>query len=317
MDKKTLPILAIIIPCYNEERIFDYCLTTLRQKLSELIQSHKVSETSFLLFVDDGSQDSTWQLIKNTSEHDRLVKGVKLSRNQGHQIALWAGLRVAQSDITISIDADLQDDVNVIEKMVDCFLVGKEVVYGIRNDRSSDSYMKKTSAELFYGLMQKMGVQQVNNHADFRLLSNRAKEALLSFKESNLYIRGLVPMIGFETGKVYYARKERTAGGTKYSLKKMIHLAINGITSLSVTPLRIIAMAGLAISLLSLMAIIWAIVNKINGGTVQGWSSVLIAIFFLGGIQVLAIGVIGEYIGKIYLETKDRPKYFIEEMVGS
>ncbi|MBN2706750.1 MAG: glycosyltransferase family 2 protein [Deltaproteobacteria bacterium] len=316
MNGKHLPALAIIIPCFNEESIFAYCLKTLLLKLDKLIQAGKISDASFLLFVDDGSQDGTWQLIKNAGRDSRQVKGVKLSRNQGHQIALWAGLRVAQSDVTISIDADLQDDVNAIDRMVDCFHAGKEVVYGIRQDRSSDSYLKRTSASLFYGLMQKIGVQQVVNHADFRLLSNRAKEALLSFKESNLYIRGLVPMIGFETAEVSYVRGRRAAGETKYPLSKMLQLAVNGITSLSVTPLRIIALSGLLISLLSVAAAVWAIVNKLNGGTVQGWASVMIAIFFLGGVQVLSIGVIGEYIGKIYLESKARPKYFIEEMVG-
>lgn len=316
MNGKPSPVLSIIIPCYNEESIFAYCLKTLLLKLGELIRAGKISDNSFLLFVDDGSDDGTWPLIKNASRDSQQVKGVKLSRNQGHQVALWAGLRVAQSDITISIDADLQDDVNAIDKMVDCFHAGKEVVYGIRQDRSSDSYLKRTSASLFYGLMQRIGAQQVVNHADFRLLSNRAKEALLSFKESNLYIRGLVPMIGFETAKVSYDRAKRTAGETKYPLNKMLQLAVNGITSLSVTPLRIIALSGLLISLLSVVAAAWAIVNKLNGGTVQGWASVMIAIFFLGGVQVLSIGVIGEYIGKIYLESKARPKYFIEEMVG-
>jgi len=307
------PQLTIIVPCFNEEQAFAHCLTTLDRKLGELTDLGKISDDSYLLFVDDGSVDTTWDLIQKACDQNRRVQGIKLSRNRGHQIALWAGLEQVKSDISISIDADLQDDVEAIEKMVDVYLKGKEVVYGVRNDRTSDSFFKRTSADLFYRIMNQMGMQQVNNHADFRLLSDRSRRALLSYKETNLYIRGLVPLVGFPQEEVRYGRQARMAGESKYPLRKMLNLAIDGITSFSTVPLRLIALVGLATAMLSVFAAGWAVVNKLAGGTVQGWASVMIAIFFLGGLQLFALGVIGEYIGKIYLETKSRPKYFIEE----
>jgi glycosyltransferase involved in cell wall biosynthesis len=307
------PQLTIIVPCFNEEQAFAHCLTTLDRKLGKLVDLGKISDDSYLLFIDDGSVDATWNLIRKACDQNRRVQGIKLSRNRGHQIALWAGLEQVKSDISISIDADLQDDVEAIEKMVDVYLKGKEVVYGVRNDRTSDSFFKRTSADLFYWLMNQMGMQQVNNHADFRLLSDRARLALLDYKETNLYIRGLVPLVGFPQGEVRYGRQARMAGESKYPLKKMLNLAVDGITSFSTVPLRLIALIGLATAILSVFAASWAVVNKLAGGTVQGWASVMIAIFFLGGLQLFALGIIGEYIGKIYLETKSRPKYFIEE----
>jgi glycosyltransferase involved in cell wall biosynthesis len=316
IDRNTPPLLAIIVPCYNEEQAFAYCLNALSRKLQELTEAGKVAPGSYLLFVDDGSGDATWSLIRQAAGQDRQVRGIRLSRNRGHQVALWAGLKAAESDITITIDADLQDDVEAVGKMVDAYLEGWEVVYGVRDDRVSDSFFKRTTANLFYRLMQLMGAQQVANHADFRLLSDRARQALLGHEEANLYIRGLVPMVGFSQGEVRYVRRERTAGESKYPFHKMLQLAINGITSLSVTPLRIIALSGLATALLSVVAALWALANKLAGGTIQGWTSVMIAIFFLGGIQIFSIGIIGEYIGKIYLETKRRPKYFISERIG-
>jgi len=307
------PQLTIIVPCFNEEQAFAHCLTTLDRKLGKLVDLGKISDDSYLLFIDDGSVDATWNLIRKACDQNRRVQGIKLSRNRGHQIALWAGLEQVKSDISISIDADLQDDVEAIEKMVDVYLKGKEVVYGVRNDRTSDSFFKRTSADLFYRMMNQMGMQQVNNHADFRLLSDRARLALLDYKETNLYIRGLVPLVGFPQGEVRYGRQARMAGESKYPLKKMLNLAVDGITSFSTVPLRLIALIGLATAILSVFAASWAVVNKLAGGTVQGWASVMIAIFFLGGLQLFALGIIGEYIGKIYLETKSRPKYFIEE----
>jgi len=310
------PQLTIIIPCFNEEQAFAHCFTTLDRTLGKLADLGKISADSYLLFVDDGSNDATWDLIRQACERNQQVRGIKLSRNQGHQIALWAGLDQVEGDISISIDADLQDDVEAIEKMVDVYLEGNEVVYGIRDNRTSDSFFKRTTAELFYRLMNQMGVQQVGNHADFRLLSNRARLALLDYKEANLYIRGLIPLVGFSQSEVHYGRQARTAGESKYPLRKMLNLAVDGITSFSIVPLRLIALIGLTTAGLSVLAAGWAVANKFAGGTIQGWASVMIAIFFLGGLQLFALGVIGEYIGKIYLETKSRPKYFIEDKAG-
>ncbi|WP_241722193.1 glycosyltransferase family 2 protein [Raoultella sp. HC6] len=307
------PKLAIVVPCYNEEAVFSQCLSVLRGVIAELISATLIAEDSYILFVDDGSRDSTWQLIAQASMDLSMVRGVKLSRNRGHQIALLAGLEAAEADITVSIDADLQDDTAVIALMVKEYLNGNEIVYGVRNDRTSDSPFKRKTASLFYGCMKWMGVQQVPQHADFRLLSNRAKKALLSFKEQNLYLRGLVPLIGYRSTQVAYSRTVRVAGESKYPLKKMIALAIEGITSLTITPLRIIAVLGFAISILSACAALYALFEKFTGNTVEGWTSVMIAIFFLGGVQMLSLGIIGEYVGKIYMESKGRPKYFIEK----
>lgn len=311
-----LPKLAIVIPCYNEEDIFNYCLTSLVGIINDLTMKELISQESYLLFIDDGSKDSTWSLIEKASTESELVKGIKLSRNRGHQIALISGLKNSDSDITISIDADLQDDISVIEKMVVAYLNGNEIVYGVRNDRASDSFFKRKTAELFYGVMNFLGVQQIPNHADFRLMSSNAKESLLSFKEQNIYLRGLVPLIGFKSTSVLYSRTIRVAGESKYPLRKMIALAIEGITSLTVTPLRIITVMGFSISMISAIAALFAIYEKISGNTVAGWTSVMIAIFFLGGVQMLSLGVIGEYVGKIYIESKNRPKYFIEKTAG-
>ena len=307
------PKLAIVVPCYNEEEVFSHCLSELQAVLAELVTATLISADSYILFVDDGSCDSTWQLIAQASMDYSTVKGVKLSRNRGHQVALVAGLEAAESDITVSIDADLQDDTSVIALMVKEYLNGNEIVYGVRNDRASDSTFKRKTAGLFYSCMKWMGVQQVPQHADFRLLSDRAKKALLSFKEQNLYLRGLVPLIGYRSTKVAYSRTVRLAGESKYPLKKMLALAIEGITSLTITPLRIIAISGFAISILSVFAAIYALFEKFSGNTVEGWASVMIAIFFLGGVQMLSLGIIGEYVGKIYMESKGRPKYFIEK----
>ncbi|WP_370576136.1 glycosyltransferase family 2 protein [Serratia sp. PAMC26656] len=315
MISKT-PSLAIVVPCYNEKDAFPYCLDGLTTVLSALIKKGKISGKSHVLFVDDGSKDNTWWQIQSASRKSPFVRGLKLSRNRGHQIALMAGLSNADTDVTVSIDADLQDDIGCIEKMIDKYNEGFEIVYGVRNNRDSDSAFKRMTANKFYSLMAKLGVNQVPNHADFRLLSRTALGALNKFKEQNVYLRGLIPLLGYKSSNIYYSRDERVAGESKYPLKKMISLALEGITSLTITPLRMIAVAGIVTCLLSSIAAIYAVIEKLQGNTVAGWTSVMIAIFFLGGVQMLSLGIIGEYIGKIYMESKNRPKFFIEERTG-
>lgn len=307
------PKLDILVPCYNEEDVFSYCLTELQGVLNNLITQDMIASHSSITFIDDGSRDMTWNLISEASCQSSSIKGIKLSCNRGHQIALLAGLNESDADIIISIDADLQDDTSVIEKMVRCYLDGYDIVYGVRSDRKTDTGFKRHTAEFFYRTMNWMGVKQIPNHADYRLLSRRALDALLEYKEQNLYIRGLVPLVGFKSNKIFYSRAARLAGESKYPLKKMLGLAVEGITSLTVTPLRTIAALGFGISFFSVFAALYALIEKFSGNTVEGWTSVMIAIFFLGGVQMLSLGVIGEYIGKIYMETKERPKYFIEE----
>jgi len=282
--------------------------------MDDMIQKGKIDKQSHIVFIDDGSKDETWNLIETSSIKHSFVKGIKLSRNKGHQTALMAGLSTCtDSDISVSIDADLQDDSSVIEKMVDEYRAGCDIVYGVRNDRTSDTYFKKFSAELFYKLMFLMGVNQVSNHADFRLLSKRALNSLLQYKEQNLYIRGLIPLIGYPSTKVFYSRSERAAGESKYPLKKMLSLALEGITSFSITPLRIVSALGFSISILSSIGVLYTLIQYILGHTVSGWASVILAILFIGGVQMLCLGIIGEYVGKIYIESKNRPKYFIEK----
>lgn len=309
-----LPVLAIVVPCYNEEASFPLCKHALLTLAEELIAARKIAAESHLLFVDDGSSDATWSLIEQASQTSARVKGVKLSINKGHQAALLAGMEYAKADILVTIDADLQDDVQAIVQMVDAWHSGADVVYGVRNDRHSDSLFKRKSAAMYYQLMGFLGVKQIPDHADFRLLSARAVTSLLSYHEHNLYLRGLVPLLGFPSQRVFYARKKRVAGEAKYSLFPMLKLAMEGITSFSVTPLRIIAITGAVILLFSLLAIISIIIQKASGNTVSGWSSVMVSIFFLGGVQMLCLGILGEYIGKIYLESKARPKYFVEKL---
>lgn len=312
-EKMNKPKLDILVPCYNEEDVFSYCLTELQGVLNNLITQDMIASHSSITFIDDGSRDMTWNLISEASCQSSSIKGIKLSCNRGHQIALLAGLNESDADIIISIDADLQDDTSVIEKMVRCYLDGYDIVYGVRSDRKTDTGFKRHTAEFFYRTMNWMGVKQIPNHADYRLLSRRALDALLEYKEQNLYIRGLVPLVGFKSNKIFYSRAARLAGESKYPLKKMLGLAVEGITSLTVTPLRTIAALGFGISFFSVFAALYALIEKFSGNTVEGWTSVMIAIFFLGGVQMLSLGVIGEYIGKIYMETKERPKYFIEE----
>ena len=282
-----------------------------------LIASSMLSLDSKIIFVDDGSKDNTWELISLACQNSNMINGVKLSRNKGHQIALMAGLSVVDTDISISIDADLQDDIKCIPQMIEQYKNGFDIVYGVRNDRSSDSTFKRFTANAFYKLMTKLGVEQVENHADFRLLSRRALSALLKYQEQNLYIRGIIPQLGYKSTKVYYSRSERLAGESKYPIKKMLSLALDGVTSLSITPLRLVTFLGFGISLISFLMILYSLGSYFFGETVSGWASVIIALSFLGGVQMLCLGVIGEYIGKIYLESKKRPKFFIEKVIDN
>ena len=308
--------LGIVVPCYNEDQVLGETIARLRALLTELHEAQKISADSAVYLVDDGSNDNTWQLIRAGAAEDSRVRGIKLSRNRGHQSALLAGLEMAEGDALISVDADLQDDLGVIGKMVDLHMAGVDIVYGVRESRKKDSIFKRATAELYYRLLSMMGVQIVFNHADYRLMSRRAIKALMAYSEVNLFLRGIVPQLGYTTAIVTYHRSERFAGESKYPLHKMIGLAVDGITSFSVVPLRLIAGMGLTISLLSLLMIVWVVLGKLFlHSVIPGWASSVVPIYLLGGIQLLSVGVIGEYVGKIYLETKRRPRYFIEEDV--
>ena len=313
-----MDILAIVVPCYNEEEMLPITFESLRGKLAELIGKNKISPESFLLFVDDGSRDRTWELIDNENKIHKEVRGLKLAGNVGHQFALTAGLVFAKdiSDISISIDADLQDDIDVFEEMIDKFHDGCDIVYGVRNKRKTDSVFKRVTAQGFYRVMNFFGAKTIYNHADFRLMSKRAMEQYSQYKEQNLFIRGIVPLIGYRTDCVYYDRKIRVAGKSKYPLRKMLALAIEGITSFSVKPIRYIVLLGFLSVLLSLAAFIYALVSYIFFTVEPGWTSLIVSIWFLGGVQLISIGLIGEYIGKIYMEVKGRPRYNIEKYIS-
>lgn len=312
---KMKPVLYIVIPCYNEEEVLPITAPKFREKLEYLKAMGKISEKSRILFVNDGSRDNTWQIIKDLSRDFDCFEGISLSRNRGHQNALLAGLMTAKDrcDVTISIDCDGQDDINAMDEMVDAYLDGCEIVYGVRNDRHTDTFFKRTTAQGFYKFMKFFGAEIVYNHADYRLVSAKALNELAKYKEVNVFLRGMVPMVGFKSTSVYYKRHERLAGKGKYPLRRMISLALNGITSLSVRPIRIITVMGVAVAFISFIGIIWSIIAALLGSTVSGWASTVSIICFLGGIQLLSLGVIGEYIGKIYLETKQRPRYIIAE----
>lgn len=317
-QNKTLipkPILWMVIPCYNEEEVLPITSGLFLNQVNELITSSKISSLSKILFVNDGSSDSTWKIIEELSRQDSHFQGISLSRNRGHQNALFAGLMEARNycDVSISIDCDGQDDISAINEMIDHFLEGSDVVYGIRDDRSSDTFFKKVSAEAFYGLMDKMGVETVFNHADYRLLSLAALDGLANFKETNLFLRGMVPLVGLPSSSVTYARSPRAAGESHYPLAKMIALAADGITSLSVKPIHLISLSGGVIGLLGFMGTLWALIAYAAGTAVSGWTSTICVILFLGGMQLLSLGVIGEYVGKAYLETKHRPRFLIKE----
>lgn len=308
--------LAIVVPCYNEQEVFADTSRQLTDLVKNLIDKQKISEDSFILFVNDGSKDKTWELIDTEYQKNKYVFGLKLAGNVGHQNALLAGLMAAKdmSDVTISIDADLQDDINVIENMIDEYHNGCDIVYGVRSSRKTDTAFKRMTAQGFYKFMHMMGVKSVYNHADFRLMSRRAVEQLGNYKERNLFLRGIVPLIGYKTTSVYYERKERMAGESKYPLKKMLSFAFDGITSFSVKPISMIMWLGIIIVVCSIIAAIYALVSYFCGNTVPGWTSLILSIWFLGGVQLASIGLIGQYIGKTYVETKERPRYNIEEL---
>lgn len=311
--------LAIVVPCYNEEEVLKIASAALREVLDDLIRKEKIAADSFILFVNDGSRDRTWELIEEEhAAYPVQVKGVKLAGNVGHQFALTAGLLTAKdrSDVTVSIDADLQDDVAVIEEMIDKFHAGSDIVYGVRSERKTDTFFKRVTAQGFYRVMALMGVKTVYNHADFRLMSRRAVEQFSKYKETNLFLRGMMPLIGYQTDCVYYERKERVAGESKYPLKKMLALAFNGITSFSIKPISLITVLGLVIIVGCVLAAIYALISYFTGNVVQGWTSLILSIWFIGGVQLMAIGLVGQYIGKIYVEVKQRPRYNIEKILG-
>ncbi|MBR6459583.1 MAG: glycosyltransferase family 2 protein [Actinomycetaceae bacterium] len=312
------PVLAIVVPCYNEEEVLPVTLPLFLNKLDELVLAGLAAPDSRLLFVDDGSRDATWNLICEAASNDVRVAGITLSRNRGHQNALFAGLMEALTfcDVSISIDVDGQDDCDAMDAMLRLYAEGNDVVYGVRDDRSTDTLFKRFTAQAYYRLLNLMDVHAIFNAADYRLMSKKALEALAEYSEVNLFLRGLVPHLGLPSSEVTYARRERLEGKTHYPLRKMLHLAFDGITSFSVRPIRLIIGFGFLVSLFSLALIIWALVVHFAGHTVPGWSSNLILIAFFGGLQILAIGIIGEYIGKIYLEVKERPRYFVANRVG-
>lgn len=310
-----LPILYVVIPCYNEEEVLPVTSGLFFDKIHALAKAEKISPESRVLFVNDGSKDNTWPIIRRLSEENECCEGICLSRNRGHQNALLAGLMTARryADVTISIDCDGQDDINAMDEMIDHYHKGMDIVYGVRSKRDTDTWFKRTTAESFYKLMNALGAQTVYNHADYRLMSRRALDGLAQFHEVNLFLRGLVPLVGYPSSIVTYERAERMAGESHYPLKKMLSFAFDGITSLSVKPIRLITTLGFLISFISALAILWVFATKFFGQTVSGWSSMACAIFFMGGVQLLCLGVIGEYIGKIYNETKARPRFLISE----
>lgn len=312
-------ILYLVIPCYNEEEVISETAKRLKIKMDSLIEKQTISDKSRVVFVNDGSKDKTWELIKRFHEQDALFSGLNLSRNRGHQNALLAGLMTAKdyADMVISMDADLQDDIGAMDEMIEKFHQGCDIVYGVRSKRETDTFFKRFTAESFYKLMNSMGANTVYNHADYRLMSKRALEALGNFTEVNLFLRGIVPMIGFKTGVVTYERSERFAGESKYPLKKMFSFAFEGITSLSIKPIRMITFTGLVVFLISVAMLVYTLTQHFTGRTIIGWASVMVSVWAIGGLLMLAIGIVGEYIGKIYMETKARPRYFIDEFINT
>lgn len=307
--------LLIIVPCYNEQEVLPETTARLSEVISRMLSDCMISEGK-ILYVDDGSRDKTWQLIEDFASSNNFVEGIKLAHNSGHQQALWAGLEwmaASRFDACVSIDADLQDDIDAIQRMVEKYNGGADIVYGIREERKTDTFFKRTTAQSFYKVMRSLGGDIVYNHADFRLMSLRAVEALISYPERNLFLRGMVPLIGFPTAEVFYSRKERMAGESKYPLPKMINFALDGITSFSVKPLRFITAAGIIFIIVALAAIVYGLVAYFGGRVIPGWTSLLVSVWFIGGFILTAIGIIGEYIGKIYKEVKRRPRFFIEK----
>ena len=311
MDTK----LYIVVPCYNEEEVLKETTKRLTAKLDAMVEKQMVSSDSRILYVNDGSKDRTWELIQQLFTENKYVTGLNLSRNRGHQNALLAGLMTAkdEADIVISMDADLQDDVDAIDRFVEEYYKGADIVYGVRCSRKKDTFFKKHTALMFYRFMERMGVEIVYNHADYRLMSKRALEGLAEFKEVNLFLRGIVPMIGYKSSTVEYERDKRFAGESKYPLKKMLAFAIDGITSCSVKPIRVITSVGILISIVSAILLIYVVVGYFLGNTIEGWATLMVLLCFFGGFQIMSIGVVGEYVGKIYLEAKERPRYIISE----
>lgn len=309
-------VLYLVVPCYNEEEVLPSTAEILRDKLREMVSAKLISEESRILFVDDGSKDSTWSIVSDYCARNQEIMGVKLSHNRGHQNALYAGMMIAKEecDCIVSIDADLQDDIEVLHEFIEKYNSGCHIVYGIRRERKKDTFFKRLTAQGFYKFMNLMGAETIYNHADYRLMSKKALEALSEYDEVNLFLRGVVPLIGLKTDTVLYGRKERMAGETKYPFKKMVNFALDGITSFSVKPLRMISTFGLICSVLSVCGLLYALISHFLGYTVPGWTAITCSIWLLGGIQLLGIGVVGEYIGKIFSEVKSRPRYFVEEI---
>ena len=309
------PILYIVVPCYNEEEVLPITSVMFENKIKELIEAEKISDQSRVLFVNDGSKDATWEIIVNLADKSEFIEGVSLSRNRGHQNALLGGLMEANDrcDITISIDCDGQDDINAMNEMVDKYHEGFEVVYGVRFKRETDTFFKRFTAESFYKLLNKMGAEVVFNHADYRLISKRVLDEFAKFEEVNLFLRGMIPLVGFDSTSVFYERHERIAGQSHYPLSKMLSLAFDGITSLSVQPIRYITGFGIFVAFFSFIGVIYTLVSKFAGRTVAGWTSTTCILCFVSGVQMISLGVLGEYIGKIYMETKRRPRYIISE----
>lgn len=309
------PVLYIVIPCYNEEQVLPITCSMFLEKIKSLVQKEKISDDSRVLFVNDGSKDKTWEIIKQLAKEDYHYKGISQSRNRGHQNAVLAGLMEAKDvcDITISIDCDGQDDINAMDAMVDAYLDGCEIVYGVRSRRDTDTFFKRFTAEGFYKVMSWMGAEVVFNHADYRLVSSRVLQEFANYKEVNIFLRGMFPLVGFKSTSVYYERHERIAGESHYPLSKMLALAFDGITSLSVRPLHLITGLGCGIAVLSFIGVIWSVIVALTGHSVAGWASMTSIVCFIGGVQLICLGVLGEYIGKIYMEVKHRPRYIISE----
>lgn len=315
MRNRKNPVLYIIVPCYNEQEVLPITGIMFLKKIKQLREENKIGEKSKVVFVNDGSRDDTWNIICKFSKENTEIEGINLSRNRGHQNAVLAGLMEVKDrcDVTITIDCDGQDDIHAMDKMIEEYHSGCEVVYGVRNNRDTDTFFKRATAEGYYRILKIMGAEVVFNHADYRLLSSRVLQELAKFKEVNIYLRGMIPLVGFKSTCVYYKRYERKAGESHYPLKKMLALAFDGITSLSIKPIRVIMSLGMVIAFLSFIGVIWSVVIRISGNAVSGWASMTCLICFLGGIQLISLGVLGEYIGKIYMETKGRPRYLISE----
>lgn len=315
MEKRSNPILYIVVPCYNEQEVLPVTSGMFLEKIGQLKAIDKIHEDSKVVFVNDGSKDNTWNIICKLAKEYAEIEGITLSRNRGHQNAVLAGLMEVKDkcDITITIDCDGQDDINAMDQMVDEYLNGCEVVYGVRSSRATDTFFKRATAEGYYKFLKSMGAEVVFNHADYRLLSSRVLQELANYKEVNIYLRGMVPLVGFKSTSVYYERHERYAGESHYPLRKMLALAFDGITSLSIKPIRMIMGLGMGIAFLSFIGVIWSVAVRVSGDAVSGWASMTCLICFLGGIQLICLGVLGEYIGKIYMETKERPRYIISD----